>query len=144
MKKLKILLLFLSVLVIVFSISYSYYNKKSKLEIKTAQSDVQISSEKLISSFLENEDAANSMFVEKIIEIEGVIKNITFINDRYSILLNGESNFSCVMCDMQPSQYSEIEPLKIGQPIVLKGVFKGFLMDAIFLDCIIIKSNGNE
>lgn len=79
MKKLKILLLFLSVLVIVFSITYSYYNKKSKLEIKTAQSDVQISSEKLISSFLENEDAANSMFVEKIIEIEGVICNLVNI-----------------------------------------------------------------
>jgi hypothetical protein len=45
---------------------------------------------------------------------------------------------------MQPDQYNSIKKLELGQDIVLKGICKGFLMDAIFLDCIILNPQDNE
>lgn len=145
MKKIaKILLATVLVFVLVFSALYFYVAKENTIDITAAHTEIQISSEKLISSFLDNENIANSEYIEKTIEIEGVIKDITFLNNRYTVLLQGETDFSCVICDMQPNQYNNIKKLELGQDIVLKGICKGFLMDAIFLDCIILNPQDNE
>lgn len=145
MKKIpKILLATVFVFVSVFSTLYFYITRENTVNIAAAHTEIQISSEKLISSFLNNENTANSEYIEKTIEIAGVIKDITFLNKRYTVLLQGETDFSCVICDMQPNQYNNIKKLELGQAIVLKGTCKGFLMDAIFLDCIILNPQDNE
>jgi hypothetical protein len=143
-KKSKILLTTVVVFVLVLSTLYFYVTKENTVNIAAAHTEIQISSESLISSFLNNESSANSEYIEKTIEIAGVIKDITFLNNRYTVLLQGETDFSCVICDMQPDQYNSIKKLELGQDIVLKGICKGFLMDAIFLDCIILNPQDNE
>lgn len=143
-KTAKFLLATVLVFVLVFSALYFYVAKENTIDITAAHTEIQISSEKLISSFLDNENIANSEYIEKTIEIEGVIKDITLINNRYTVLLQGETDFSCVICDMQPNQYNNIKKLELGQDIVLKGICKGFLMDAIFLNCIILNPQDNE
>jgi hypothetical protein len=45
---------------------------------------------------------------------------------------------------MKKNQYQEIQKLKKGQSVILKGVCKGFLMDVIFLDGIIVNSRIDE
>jgi hypothetical protein len=143
-KKSKILLTTVVVFVLVLSTLYFYVTKENTVNIAAAHTEIQISSESLISSFLNNESSANSEYIEKTIEIAGVFKDITFLNNRYTVLLQGETDFSCVICDMQPDQYNSIKKLELGQDIVLKGICKGFLMDAIFLDCIILNPQDNE
>ncbi|WP_027077244.1 OB-fold protein [Maribacter antarcticus] len=145
MKKIsKFLLATVAVFVLVFSMLYFYITRENNVNIAAAHTEIQISSESLISSFLNNESSANSEYIEKTIEIAGVIKDITFLNNRYTVLLQGETDFSCVICDMQSNQYKSIKKLELGQNIVLKGICKGFLMDAIFLDCIILNPKDNE
>jgi hypothetical protein len=90
-----------AVFVLVFSALYFYVTKGNTLNIGAAHTEIKISSQKLISSFLNNESSANSEYIEKTIEIAGVFKDITFLNNRYTILLQGETDFSCVICAKQ-------------------------------------------
>ncbi|GAB1858205.1 hypothetical protein MHTCC0001_30420 [Flavobacteriaceae bacterium MHTCC 0001] len=75
---------------------------------------------------------------EQIIEIEGIVKKISYLNNRITILLGSDDKDNAfVICDMDSNQSEEVKKLSINDTIKLKGVFKGFLEDAIFLNCII-------
>lgn len=75
-------------------------------------------------------------YVEKAIEVEGVVKNITQRDGVYSLILEGENMGRNVICEMQRDQDMAISKLKVGDKIMVKGIFKGFLLDAILLNCI--------
>lgn len=106
-----------------------------------ARTEVRISSENLVSSFLADERSANTSYVEKTIEVQGIVREITFINDHYTVFLHGGDELACLMCDMQTDQLERVKELKPGQKVLLKGVCKGFLMDAILLNCVLINTN---
>ncbi|RKM87649.1 hypothetical protein D7036_24990, partial [Aquimarina sp. BL5] len=55
-----------------------------------------------------------------------------------TVILYGDNKYSGVLCDMQSDQTVGIRKLKKGQKIMLKGVCKGFLKDAILLNCMLI------
>jgi hypothetical protein len=144
-KNQKLLLILAAVLVTVFCATF-YFKVNQKIQIDTIniETETQVTSKKLIAAFLNNESDANLRYVEKAIEIQGVVKEVTYNNDRCTIFLQGDTEFSSVMCVMKKNQYQEIQKLKKGQSVILKGVCKGFLMDVIFLDGIIVNSRIDE
>ena len=140
-KKPKLLLILAAVVVtIVCATLYFKVHQKVQTDTINTKTEIHVSSEKLVRAFIDNEPEANNNYVEKAVEIKGVVKEVTFVNNRYSIFLNGGTEFSSVMCAMKEDQYKDIQNLKNGQSIILKGICKGFLMDVIFLDCILVNS----
>jgi len=102
--------------------------------MKTEQT---FTADELILSIQDN-NLSKKDVVEKVIEIEGEIKEITYKNDMYSLVLKEETNTTTILCAMQADQTSKILKLKVGQKVKLKGVLKGFLMDVIVLHCVIV------
>ena len=137
--KIKILSLLAAFMLLAgFYLLYIWFTRPPETTSFDRPADIKITSAELISSFQKDEEMASSIFVEKTIEVKGVVKDITFFNDRYTVLLQGGDSYSCIMCDMQNDQTSILNEIKKGDTIVLKGICKGFLMDAILLNCIII------
>lgn len=130
-------LILVALLLAGFLVFFVWFNRSPDQNSIVRQTDIRITSAELIDSFRNNEIAANTAFVEKTIEVEGVVKDITFFNERYTVLLQGGDGLSCIMCDMQEDQIEELNLIKRGDKIVLKGICKGYLMDAILLNCII-------
>jgi hypothetical protein len=144
-KNQKLLLILAAVLVTVFCATlYFKVNQKVQIDTINIETETQVTSKKLIAAFLNNEADANLRYVEKAIETQGVVKEVTYVNDRYTIFLQGDKELYSVMCVMKKNQYQEIQKLKKGQRVILKGVCKGFLMDVIFLDGIIVNSRIDE
>jgi hypothetical protein len=144
-KNQKFLLTLTAVIVIaVCTTLYLKVNRKVETNTFDIETQTQVTSKKLTAAFLNNEADANLKYVEKAIEIQGVVKEVTFINNRYTIFLQGDTELSSVMCVMKNNQFNEIQKLKKGQRVILKGVCKGFLMDVIFLDGIIVNSRIDE
>lgn len=86
-----------------------------------------------------------SLQPEQLVEIEGRIKEINTRNSRHTILLKGTLDQSpYIICDMQRGQEKELELLKENDTIRIKGIFKGFLKDAVFLNCIVTHQNLHE
>lgn len=113
------------------------YTKPARIEVSKVENVNQVAIEDLIQGFQIDEEKANADFIEKVLEIKGVVKEISFLNDRHTILLKSK-NFSqsFVMCDMSPLGNYNINELVKGDTIVLRGVCKGYLLDVIMLNCI--------
>lgn len=97
-----------------------------------------LSSNQLISLMSNKVDSTFYQYVDKAIEVESVIKEINKREGVYTLLLGGDDKDTLVICEMQKNQNVHIQKLNIGDPVIIKGVFKGFLKDAILLNCIIM------
>jgi hypothetical protein len=90
-----------------------------------------------------DEKVTNKKFEGKIIEVEGKIKEISFLNNTNSVILFGVDN-SGVICDFNKNQTEEIKKLTKNQTVKIKGIYKGYLKDVILLNCLLMKDKTNE
>ncbi|AXT61084.1 hypothetical protein D1816_12230 [Aquimarina sp. AD10] len=137
-KKGKIVFFAIVTVVWIFAIFYAKYRDPAYTNIDLATTELKVSSEDLVSLFLNNEKLATDTYAGKIIEIDGIVKDITFLNNRNTVLLSSKVWSSNVICDMRIDQVKIVEQLKVGQKIKIKGVCKGFLKDAVILNCKLI------
>ncbi len=141
--KIRSILLVTLALIVGVSIYFRFMNPVYN-NMDRVSADVEVSSKELVSSYILNEKSANSIYRGKIVEVDGIVKEVTFLNNRNTILLYGSSKYSSVICDMQSNQIEEVKKLKKGQKIRIKGVCKGFLKDAILLHCILTNTQIDE
>jgi len=76
-------------------------------------------------------------YIEKAINITGEIKDIKEHETHYTLILKA-NNKTSIICKMQDDQIKNINTLQIGETITIKGIYKGYLIDMILLNCIII------
>ena len=126
----------LSTLSIAAILVYKIVNEgvKDTIKIKTEET---FTTNELLQEF-QNEQKNLEAFIEKAIEIEGEIEEITFKAGKYSLILKGNSDKTYILCEMQTDQNTEVLKLQAGQEVKLKGILKGFLMDIILLHCVIV------
>ncbi len=137
----KNILKLLAALILISVVSYvgcQFFYKKT-LNINTVYADSAITAERLVLSYTINEQQSNETYREKILEITGVVREVTFINNRNTVILHGNDIDAGVICDMTDDQAARIKQLTKGQTIVVKGICKGFLKDVILINCILIK-----
>ncbi|MEM6719620.1 MAG: hypothetical protein AAF611_09910 [Bacteroidota bacterium] len=134
-KRHKIIFVF-SLIGICLFLLYVYVNRGIADTI-TIQAEETFTTTELLSKFDDTQEKLED-FIEKAIEIEGEIKEITFQDGKYSLILKGDSDISYILCEMQANQTPDVLKLHAGQDIKLKGILKGFLLDIILLHCVII------
>ncbi|TBN04411.1 hypothetical protein EYD45_07275 [Hyunsoonleella flava] len=129
--------LFLAVLVLAFFIAkHLVWDKPDTTDLSYRTPVYKLDAETVI-NFIQNEDS-NNLKAEQVIEVEGVVKKITYLNNRITILLGADGKENAfVICDMESNQAEKVANVATKDTITLKGVFKGVLEDAIFLNCII-------
>ena len=139
MKKIKTPL-YLIVVPLLFIYGYSYvipYFTSSNESLEKMAFEVTVNSDDLIANFLSNEHKANDLYAGKIIEVDGFVKEISFLNNRNTVILYSKNKTSGVICDVHPSQIEKVKKLKEHQKIKVKGICKGFLKDVVLLNCYI-------
>lgn len=126
-------------ILLVILLSILYFTKPFfKLGNKNIENEVtehNLNATDLVNYYANNEAKANLLYTGKIIEITGTIKEISYLNDRNTIILNSNSETFGVICDINPNQKEKLHQLKQHQKIKVKGICKGFLKDVIFLNC---------
>jgi len=130
------LLTILSLICVCGILIYGIVNENAR-DTKKVQTQESFTTNEFISQLNYKQENLNN-FIEKAIEIEGEIKEITYKNNKYSLILKGNENRTYIICEMQTDQSNQVLKLKSGENIKLKGILKGFLMDIILLNCIII------
>lgn len=136
---------FLVTLVVILSLYIVYlYNDPYKVNIRDATEKTTISAEEITASFIKNEKKATAIYKGKVVKVYGIIKEITFINNTNTIILQSNyTNFN-VLCNLQLPTSKQPMSLKVGQKVTIKGVCKGFLHDVIFLNCMLVNTPNNE
>ena len=124
---------------------FFYYEVQKPAAKNVANMEVAMALETddLIKMFQDNKEDASNSLIEKVVQVKGQIKEISFINERYTFLLTSENfpkNF--VMCEMAPGNL-RIEEFQVGDTLELRGICKGYLLDVIMLNCVPINENTN-
>ena len=111
------------------------YFKSSEKNMENETAELSVSSNKIVNAYTINEEKSNILYAGKIIEVTGFVKEITFLNNRNTIILNSNTQTFGEICDVNPNQKGKIKQLKENQKIRVKGICEGFLKDVILLNC---------
>lgn len=113
------------------------FNKQHK-DLNKAKPDFVLTSIDLQKAFEENEAAATAKYINKIIEVSGIIESAgTGENNVLNISLKTGSDLSSVICTFPAG--TEQAKFSKGSPITLRGECSGFLMDVLLNNCVLIK-----
>ena len=112
-------------------------------DINKMDANFKVEGASFINEFKKDENVATAKYSEKVIEIKGklVAKN-TLPNGTNLLILEDEmEGISCELdANWSKANQQLIDGLKIGNPISLKGVCKGFLMEVKVSPAVVVVS----
>jgi hypothetical protein len=112
------------------------FNKKHADTAKV-RPDFVITATTLQKEFEDNETAASARYINKIIEVSGIIASTSLSDSAHlNISLKTGSDISSVNC-VFPA-IGDLSKFKPGDEITLRGECSGFLMDVLIKNCAII------
>lgn len=120
---------------------YKEYNRSHKDTAKL-KPDYSITATDLIKEFSNNEQASNTKYLDKVVRVEGMIKEIKQ-DDKgfYSIVLGDTSSMSSVRCSIDSMHSKEVVSVQQGSSIAVKGICSGFNADEMLgSDVILVRS----
>ncbi|MCB0648501.1 MAG: hypothetical protein KDC49_17650 [Saprospiraceae bacterium] len=130
----KYLLIIIALIVVLGgSTAYYMYNKKSA-SIEDLKTDVSVDASALVSAYESDEDAANTEYLEKVIEVSGKVDKSETKDGIQSIYLQTEGGMGTVLCQME----EEITAPVSGENIKIKGICTGYLMDVVLVKCKVV------
>jgi hypothetical protein len=134
----KIALIAVSVLVLAgILIGLHMYNLKSR-DLQKVKPDFTVTAIDLQKAFEDNESASNSKYVNKVIEVTGIIESIKpGDNKTLNISLKTGSPLSSVNCTFQT--VPDTSKLRASGQIKLRGECSGYLMDVLLNNCSVIQ-----
>jgi hypothetical protein len=115
------------------------YNLKAT-DMAKAKPDFIVTAVFLQKAFEDNETAASTMYINKILEVTGKIASVKPAeNNVLSISLVTGSELSSVICTFPA--ITDPTKFRTGDEITLRGECSGFLMDVLLNNCAVIEKN---
>ena len=136
MNKKKIIIGILILGIIGAFIAYKMYNKPH-INVAETSSDISLMANDIIKNFSSDENAANTMYLEKIIEVTGTISELKNEDGKGVVSFKTNNDFGSIQCHLSIEESKKVNVLKEGQTITVKGICTGFLMDVILVKCVI-------
>ncbi len=135
MKKIVLLILGLAILGGIYG--YFQWNKPHQ-DIAASKEDLRIKSNDLLIAFENDETKANELYLDKLIIVNGVIKELEKNEmGETTVILATENDMSSIICNLDPLVKHNSKSLKVGQSVNLKGLCSGYLMDVVLDRCVI-------
>jgi hypothetical protein len=134
----KRLLVTLPVLILLCLAGWAVYEyKKPHTDAGDKTTNIYIDATSLYNDFSKNETNANAKYLDKIIEVTGIVDDVQNTNGALVIMLNANQMMGGINCKMFDAKNNF---LKKGDKITIKGKCSGFLSDVNLVDCV-IKNN---
>lgn len=115
---------------------------KPHAEISKLNIDFQVNAPDLMNEFQQNETAATTKYSEKILEISGKIVAKNKLENGTDVLVL-EDEMQGISCQLDStwakSNQTVIQGLQPGQPVKVKGICKGYLMEIKVSPAVIVK-----
>lgn len=118
-------------------VAYKMYNKPH-INVADEKADISLTANTLLDHFTSDETMANTKYLEKIIEVKGLVSEVATENGMGIITLKTNDDFGSILCHLTADESKDMKQVKVGQEITIRGICTGFLMDVILVKCIII------
>jgi hypothetical protein len=116
-----------------------YLYEKPRRGAAGARAEKSIAAKELYEAFAQNEQVANKLYNNKVLEVKGTVLQVQKSGESVSVLLfGGNSEGSGVNCSVALEKTDKI-PVA-GQSVKVKGICTGFLMDVNLVDATLINN----
>ena len=137
MKKPIYLLLLLAILIGISVGGYMYFKPHPKLE--RIEADFVLASADLFKAYEANEVEANAKYLNSLIEVKGIVREISPTEaGGYTLILGSNTDMFGVSCAFEPNDAQGLEKIQSGMEVTIKGLCSGMLMDVNLSRCILI------
>lgn len=110
-------------------------------DISSIEPSVYLSAEELISGLQGDQD----FYKEEVVLVTGYLVETNTKNNKFNILIKSGTNQNhYIICEMSSSFQEPINGFLKNEPISLKGILKGYLNDAVLLNCVLDNRLENE
>lgn len=120
-------------------IGYKYIYNKPHRDVAAEAPVLVVKAAELYAAYTMDEKGADSMYLNKVLQVEGTIGNIN-INDKSTgiVVLEGSGAFG-ISCTMAEGEKQKLGSYTAGSQIKLKGLCNGLLMDVILVKCTLVE-----
>jgi tRNA_anti-like len=139
-----VMFLFLIAAVVAWYV-YKEYNRKPE-DTALLNPDYSLQARLLIKEFETNDSTAGKKYLDKIIQVDGLVKDIIIDEAGFnSVILGDTASMSSVRCSMDRLHNKEANRLKKGSHAVIKGICAGFNADellgsdVILVRCVLVE-----
>lgn len=134
----------LPLLLVLAAVAFYIYKEYNRTHKDTARMkpDFTVTASQLIGEFESNEQNSGKKYWDKVIRVEGMVKELTR-DERgfYTIILGDSVSMSSVRCSVDSSHSAEAAALKTGMQTAVKGICSGFNADELLgSDVILVRS----
>ena len=104
--------------------------------------DYSVRAAEFINEFIQNEQTANKKYWDKVVRVEGVVKDLSRDdNGFYSIILGDSTSSSSIRCSLDSLHNEEMNFIQKGKTATLKGICAGFNADELLgSDVILVRT----
>ena len=134
--KQKILFFLVLVLLVGAYITYRVF-KNASASVENEKVAYTVSVIDLVSEFENDENLANSKYLNKVIEVTGTIEKIETKDNTVNIYLSEENSTSNVICGFDAKMIDKLNIIE-GQSVKVKGLCTGYLFDVVLNKCAVI------
>jgi hypothetical protein len=96
-----------------------------------------------IKQFETDESKANAKYADQTISVHGVAHTIQTTDTTATVFLNDGYSGTSVVCQFGRESNQEIKDLRKGDPVTIKGICSGYLMDVVMVRCVLDHDNLN-
>jgi len=130
-KIVKFLLAFAVIGIVFGAVMYFYTFYKPHRNLSGEKAVAKIEAAALMAAFEANDSIANDTYLDKALQVTGIIGEIIPNDNTYTINLKVEGvDFGGVKCTIDPAEAIKSEGLQLGQTVTLKGQVTGWVNDA--------------
>lgn len=134
----------ISSVILVTSIIFIVIYYKPHRSVKQEEAAFTVTVSELVDAFRQDEMKANALYAGKVLEVEGALKEM-ILNDSTLILLMGDSTrMMGVSCYLNKDQKDKYTSLTRGEPVKVKGICNGLLLDIVLDKCILLPAEEGE
>lgn len=115
---------------------------KPRASVEERDTDFRLSAAELTDAFLRDESVASARYVGKVLEVSGAVTRVARESGSVLVSLRGTEDTTGVTCYLRDDAVRSVTELKPGQPVTVKGICNGLLLDVVLDQCIVV-SGGN-
>lgn len=118
------------------AIGFYQWNKPHE-NMNRAKADMSIAARDLFAAFSDNENEANSKYLDKVVAVSGVVKEVsTGAEGTIKVTLDSGDEMFGVICQMDELTEHKRTSFEVGEQLTLKGKCTGMLMDVVLVRCV--------
>jgi hypothetical protein len=132
----------LSVIVVigVMAGGYGYYLwNKPHQDMAAAKVDMALDAKLLYEEFMKDEAAANAKYLDKVIQVKGIVTSVDKQNGTSLIMLETGDPMGGVACELDPLTTHAKSDFNEGEEVLFKGTCSGKLSDVQLSRCVLVK-----